>query len=103
MPARLGEGVGSVRLIRPDRRNESHSGHTGGVEPEPTAERDLALPSYYRRIKGGGAATVALGAAMVAVGEILEPEKTTVEIEQTNDDPLDGDIDLSFGQLPDLN
>ncbi|GJM38438.1 MAG: hypothetical protein DHS20C19_18050 [Acidimicrobiales bacterium] len=65
---------------------------------------DSPLPAYYRRIKGGGAATVALGAAMVAVGEILEPDKTAVEIEQTSDDPYDGDgLDLSFGDLPSLD
>ena len=34
--------------------------------------------------------------------EILEPEKTTVEIEQASD-PLDTEFDLTFGDLPDLN
>lgn len=47
--------------------------------------------------------TVALGAAMVAVGEILEPDKTAVEIEQTSDDPHGDDFDLSFGDLPELD
>ena len=51
----------------------------------------------------GGTMTVALGAAMVAVGEILEPDKTTVEVEQTSSDPLDDDFDLSFGDLPELD
>ena len=77
-------------------------GHTGDVDAEPSPPSDIPLPAYYRRIKGGGAATVALGAAMVAVGEILEPEKTTVEIEQTNDDPHDDGLDLTFGELPEL-
>ncbi|MEM7142289.1 MAG: hypothetical protein AAF548_14800 [Actinomycetota bacterium] len=66
-------------------------------------DHDRPLPGYYRRIKSGGTATVALGAAMVAVGEILEPEKTTVEIEQTNSDPHDDGLDLSFGDLPSLD
>jgi hypothetical protein len=68
---------------------------------------DRPLPPYYRRIKDGrsrsGTMTVALGAAMIAVGEILEPEKTTVEIEQTPDDPLGDDFDISFGDLPALD
>ena len=40
---------------------------------------------------------------MVAVGEILEPEKTTVEIEQTSDDPHGDDLRLTFGDLPALD
>lgn len=63
---------------------------------------DRPLPTYFRRMKGGSM-TVALGAAMIAVGEILEPEKTTVEIEQASDDPLDRDLELNFGDLPELN
>ena len=63
---------------------------------------DRPLPPYYRRIKGSSA-TAVLGAAMIAVGEILEPDKTTVEIEQTNDDRHDPEgLDLSFGDLPTL-
>ncbi|MGI9577629.1 MAG: hypothetical protein ACR2OH_05490 [Microthrixaceae bacterium] len=53
--------------------------------------------------KGGGSATV-LGAAMLAVGEIFEPEKTTVEIVQTNDDPIDDlPFSIDFGDLPPLD
>jgi len=70
--------------------------------PHDPALPDQPLPSYYRRIKGSGATTV-LSAAMIAVGEILEPEKTTVELQQTNSDPLDDDFDLSFGDLPELD
>ena len=47
--------------------------------------------------------TVALGAAMVAVGEILEPDKTTVVIEQTADTPRRDELDLRFGDLPSLD
>ena len=45
-----------------------------------------------------------LAAAMLAVGEILEPEKTQVEIQQENDDPEpDLPVTLDFGDLPPLN
>jgi len=47
--------------------------------------------------------TVALGAAMIAVGEILEPDKTAVEIEQTSNDPLPDGFDLTFDGLPELD
>tara|TARA_B110000014_G_C19665099_1_gene349471 strand:- start:238 stop:471 length:234 start_codon:yes stop_codon:yes gene_type:complete len=54
-----------------------------------------------KKPKGTGA--VVLGAAMIAMGEILEPEKTTIEIVQTNDDPEPNlPFDLDFGDLPPL-
>lgn len=71
---------------------------------------DRPLAAYYRWIKDGqaksGSATVALGAAMIAVGEILEPEKTSVEVEQVSEDRLGSeeldDLDVTFGDLPKL-
>lgn len=76
------------------------------ADTDPVLEIDRPLASYYRWIKEGraksGTMTVALGAAMVAVGEILEPDKTSVEIEQTAGDPPGDDFDLSFGDLPEL-
>lgn len=52
---------------------------------------------------GTGSATM-LGAAMLAIGDILEPEKTTVEVVQTNDDPIDDPpFDVHFGDLPPLD
>jgi hypothetical protein len=64
---------------------------------------DHPLPPYYRASKKGGAATV-LGAAMVAVGEILEPERSKVEIVQMADDTLDDDpLKLDFSGLPDID
>ena len=66
-------------------------------------EPEQQLPAYYRRIKGSSA-TISLGSAMIAVGEILEPSKTAVEVEQVADDPHDPeDLNLSFGGLPELN
>lgn len=58
-----------------------------------------------RAKKSGGAVGAALGGAMLAVGQILEPEKTTVEIVQTNDDPEPDDLPftLDFGDLPPLD
>ncbi len=50
----------------------------------------------------GGQGSV-LGAAMLAVGDIIEPEKTKVEIQQENDDPEpDLPVTLDFGDLPPL-
>jgi len=60
-------------------------------------------PAPPRRKSRGSAASV-LGAAMIAVGEILEPEKTRVEIVQTDDDPEpDLPFTLDFGALPPLD
>ena len=70
-----------------------------------TLSTDRLLAPYYRWIKEGrarsGSATVALGAAMVAVGEILEPEKTSVEIEQPAGDPHSADGLDRFAALHD--
>lgn len=44
-----------------------------------------------------------LAAAMLGVGEVLEPHKTKVVIEQQNDDPLDDGLGLDFGDLPALD
>ncbi len=54
------------------------------------------------KVKGSGA--VILGAAMLAVGEIIEPEKTSVEITEVSDDHVpDKGLDLNFGDLPPLD
>lgn len=76
------------------------------LDPPDEAERaDDHLDEPARppkKVKGG--ATTVLGAAMLAVGDILEPEKTTVEIVQTNDDPIDDlPFDIDFGNLPPLD
>lgn len=52
------------------------------------------------RSRGG----TVLAAAMLGLGEILEPEKTKVVIEQESDDPWkDAGLDLSFDALPSLD
>jgi len=76
-------------------------------EPEDTDNQaevliDRPLPAYLRAVKGGGAVTV-LSAAMIAVGEILEPEKARVELVQPSDTSGDTGFDLDFGELPPLD
>ena len=67
-------------------------------------ESGLGETQEIEKKKPKGPGAVVLGAAMIAVGEILEPEKTTVEIVQTNDDPEpDLPFDLDFGDLPPLS
>ncbi len=70
------------------------------LDPEQADEQAPAAP---KRSRSAGSATV-LGAAMIAVGEIVEPEKTNVEIVQTDDEPLDEPpFNLDFGSLPPLD
>ena len=66
-----------------------------------TEFRDTPLPAATRITKSSSGAVTVLSAAMMAVGEILEPEKANVEMEQPADS-LDDDsgLDLSFGDLP---
>ena len=54
------------------------------------------------RPKGSGA--VILGAAMLAMGEIIEPDKTSVEIAEVADEYVtEKGIDLDFGELPPID
>ena len=54
------------------------------------------------RPKGSGA--VILGAAMLAMGEIIEPDKTSVEIAEVADEHVpEKGIDLNFGELPPID
>lgn len=90
--------------------------HPDGTSPEPAEPADssdsgrddesesaaTAPAGSPARRRGGGAGL--LGAAMLAVGEILEPEKTRVEIVQTDDEPLDDlPFGIDFGDLPPLD
>ncbi|MFN3216422.1 MAG: hypothetical protein ACE367_08015 [Acidimicrobiales bacterium] len=89
--------------------------HPDGAAPEPPdasdpGRRDASTPPDAptpsgppSRRRGGGGAGL-LGAAMLAVGEVLEPEKTRVEIVQTDDEPLDDlPFGIDFGDLPPLD
>ena len=67
-----------------------------------TTENDPSEPNASKKTKGPGA--VILGAAMIAVGEILEPDKTSVEITEASDDhEPDPPLGLNFGDLPPLD
>jgi len=91
--------------------------------PEPEETEDLATgerkaedlefqwsdPLDYEPPEGvmqkvtGSAGGSAIGAAMVALGEILEPEKVRVEIQQEDDEPEpDMPFTIDFGDLPPL-
>ncbi|GEM_PF-448746 len=71
-------------------------------QPVTVAEQSPAGAARRWTTKGSGAAVI--GAAMIAVGEILEPEKQMIEMAQPgNDEPGDDDFDLDFGDLPPLN
>jgi len=72
------------------------------TSPDSDDRVDRPLPAYLRAVKKGGAVTV-LSAAMVAVGEILEPEKATVELVRPADTSGDTGLDLNFGNLPPLD
>lgn len=73
----------------------------GDVREDEDEFRDTRLPAATRLTKSSSGAVTALGAAMIAVGEIIEPQNTSVEVEQTADAASDDSgLDLSFGELP---
>ena len=66
--------------------------------------REYQPPDGVIRKVAGTSGGSALGAAMVALGEILEPEKTRVEIQQEDDEPEpDLPFTIDFGDLPPLS
>ena len=84
------------------RHTDSVNPHDAGPRDGHATElRDSPLPATARLAKSSHGAVTMLSAAMIAVGEILEPDKASVEMEQPADG-LDGDagLDLSFGDLP---
>jgi hypothetical protein len=63
-----------------------------------TEARPIRTPSR----RSGGASGV-LAAAMIGVGQVIEPEKTHVEIVQVDDSPLDEEdfgFTLDFSDVP---
>ena len=80
--------------------------HDEGVEAPPSAEPETPeKPSTTPAKSARGGSVVA--AAMLGLGEVLEPEKTQTDvvIQQSldDDDDLGRSFDLDFGQLDDLD
>jgi len=74
--------------------------HPGSGDDEPT-EDEFATPIPKRRT--AGSSVPVLAGMMLAVGEIIEPEKTHVELTVENSKPVDDDpFELDFGALPPL-
>lgn len=64
-----------------------------------------APPSPRRAVKKGGVVASALAASMLAIGDIIEPQRTEVGVEAAADETdTKGLLDtLDFGGLPPLN
>ena len=92
-------------VLEPKEQSSADDGAGDDREDLPASqplESDTPIPP--KKKKGGGGSATMLGAAMLAIGDIFEPEKTTVEIIQTDDDPIDDPpFDLNFGDLPPLD
>lgn len=81
-------------------------GEKTAVAEEVALIEDRDLPSGRSSERRSARSGAILAAAMLGVGEIIEPQKTEVAIEQQVDG--DGDTDsllqkLDFGSLPPLN
>ena len=82
-----------------------------GVEPEytgalPIDESLLDRPPPTVRERAGGTAAGIVVAAMLGVGEVLEPEKATAPVEIVGEAPQDEpiiDLDLEFSGLPPID
>ena len=79
------------------------------VDDEVDAWPDLARldpPPPTIRERAGGTAAGVVVAAMLGIGEVLEPEKTSADIEIVGEAPQDEpilDLDLTFGSLPPID
>lgn len=65
----------------------------------------LDPPPPTIRERAGGTAAGIVVAAMIGIGEVLEPEKTNADIEIVGESPENEpilDLDLTFGGLPPL-
>ena len=73
----------------------------GAADDEPTDE-EFATPIPKRR--SAGSTVPVLAGMMLAVGEIIEPEKTHVELTVEDSKPVEEDpLELDFGALPPLD
>ena len=73
---------------------------SSGSFEEPEEPREPEPAAKPRTSMGGGAV---LAAAMLAIGDILEPDKAGVEIAEQADDDSGPDFGLDFGDLPPLD
>ena len=74
------------------------------IDPMLELAFDGPPPTVRQRVGGSTAAAIA-SAAMLGVGEVLEPEKTAAPVEIINEAPDEEpivDLDLEFGGLPSL-
>ncbi len=81
-----------------------------GVMPRPTPDPDgerlwwVLGADHPQRVTRSSSSGSVLAAAMIAVGEILEPDKVRVEIQQEAPDETDELLSsLHFGDLPPLS
>ncbi len=73
----------------------------GQASPAEPTDEEFATPIVRRSV---GASSPLLAGMMLAVGEIIEPEKTHVEIAIEHARPVDDPIaELDFGSLPPLD
>lgn len=73
---------------------------------EPGIDALLDPPAPTIRERAGGTAAGIVVAAMLGVGEVLEPEKTSAPIEIVGEAPQDEpiiDLDLEFDGLPSID
>ena len=83
--------------------SQRQGAETSDLEFQWTDPRDYQPEDGLIRKVAGSAGGSAIGAAMVALGEILEPEKVRVEIQQEDDEPEpDMPFTIDFGDLPPL-
>ena len=91
---------------RPRERITSATGQTVVVtdsadDPDEPCDEEFDTPIPPR--KSASTAAPILAGMMLAVGEILEPEKTKVEIAVEHSKPIDDQpFELGFGDLPPL-
>ncbi|NOX28768.1 MAG: hypothetical protein GXP35_01750 [Actinobacteria bacterium] len=83
--------------------NESHDNESGSDPDNPDVGDLIAVTPTQPRRRTASASAPMLAGMMLAVGEIIEPEKTRVELHAEAAEPVDDDFDLDFGALPPLN
>ncbi len=95
--------TGEPARKRASNRASNRDSEAQDLEFQWSDPRDYEPPEGVMQKVTGSAGGSAIGAAMVALGEILEPEKVRVEIQQEDDEPEpDMPFTIDFGDLPPL-